>query len=474
MTQQLIEFARRRPVFWVRPAAAWVLTVVLAYGGILWINLLHRALGAHETNEPPVVVHWLRDATLALPLVAAGVWAGLLLAQHLVRRLRGAPGAVVGTTLVTVSTALTVSAVLGLANPLHGAAFGHTHGGTELPWALHMGRDALAAFPAILLLAAVTSIALARVRPWIAPAGDRWSLPRGRRQRTALEGALATVLIIPAAVFAVSTAELAVAGAGPGQPCPNGATVRSYAVQAINVDMPLNRFGDHDPQGKMYVLSSNLAAVRAQERSHKVSIGLRSDPIQPLVIRANEGDCVEITFTNKASGGSFGMHIDGLAFQTGSSGDAVGNNVPSSVPLNGTAVYRYYVPQDTDLEGTHYIRPGPSMRTQVSHGLFGALEVEPPGSEWFKPDNTDPNDPSSRIVSGWEAVIKPGGGAKSFREFVSIYHEIGDEGFHIPNYNGTTIPFVDPHTSAYRPASRAINYRTEPFYNRLEKAGHQK
>jgi hypothetical protein len=27
-------------------------------------------------------------------------------------------------------------------------------------------------------------------------------------------------------------------------------------------------------------------------------------------------------------------------------------------------------------------------------------------------------------------------------------------------------------TSAYRPASRAINYRTEPFFNRLEKAPH--
>jgi hypothetical protein len=64
--------------------------------------------------------------------------------------------------------------------------------------------------------------------------------------------------------------------------------VRHFDVQAINVRITLNRFGDNDPLGKMYVLSSRVSAVRVQEASRKVSTGLRNDAIQPIVIRAKE------------------------------------------------------------------------------------------------------------------------------------------------------------------------------------------
>src|SRR4051795_5297664 len=185
MTQQLIDIARRRPSIWVRPVAAFVLAVVLGYGGVLWMNVLHQAQGAREVNEPPLLVHWLRDGTLALPLVFLAVWAGLLVCRRLVDRLPGEPGPVAGTALVAVLTATSVSVVLGLSNPLHGVAFGHTHAHAELPWALHMGRDALAAFAAEFLLASVAAAAMVRHRPWSAPAGARWAMPstrpRGRR-----------------------------------------------------------------------------------------------------------------------------------------------------------------------------------------------------------------------------------------------------------------------------------------------------
>ena len=55
------------------------------------------------------------------------------------------------------------------------------------------------------------------------------------------------------------------------------------------MDIPLNKFGDHDPLGRMYVLKDMVSAVRSQEASQQVSTGLAEDPIQPLVIRANEG-----------------------------------------------------------------------------------------------------------------------------------------------------------------------------------------
>jgi hypothetical protein len=112
----------------------------------------------------------------------------------------------------------------------------------------------------------------------------------------------------------------------------------------------------------MYALQQMIPALRAQEAAHQVSIGLRDDPIQPLVVRANMGDCVEIDFRNQATG-EFGVHIDGLAFDVASSGDAVGNNTASSLANNGTSrLYRYYVPKDPELEGAHYIRPGPGNR----------------------------------------------------------------------------------------------------------------
>ncbi len=125
--------------------------------------------------------------------------------------------------------------------------------------------------------------------------------------------------------------------------------------------MWLDRFGVHDPNAHMYVLDSVIPAVRAQEAlgPNGLSIGLRDDPIQPLAIRANMGDCVVINFTNNASAavGSatttniYGMHIDGLAFQTDSSGDAIGNNPSSAVANGGTITYTYWIPNDPTLEG---------------------------------------------------------------------------------------------------------------------------
>jgi hypothetical protein len=70
----------------------------------------------------------------------------------------------------------------------------------------------------------------------------------------------------------------------------------------------------------------------------------------------------------------------------------------------------------------------------------------------------------------------------SFREFNLIFHEIGDEGYRqimepssatcqtkydeVQTTSGCELPVVDPFTSAYRPCSKAINYRSECFFER--------
>jgi hypothetical protein len=240
-----------------------------------------------------------------------------------------------------------------------------THGGHEPSLVVHMLRDGLLALLANGILAAVVSAALLRTRPCAVPQVDRWLVPRDRGPRLALHAALAFLFIAPIAIMGQNRAELAAAGAAAGLPCPSSAPVTTFDVQAIDVDIPRNRFGDHDPQGKMYVLGKDVAAVRAQEKSQHVSIGLKdNDPIQPLVIRANLGDCVEIAFANNATGGDYGAHIDGLAFNADSSGDNVGRNDPSAVAKGHSRTYRFWVPRDEDLEARTTCVPVPASASR--------------------------------------------------------------------------------------------------------------
>src|SRR2546427_10450218 len=64
--------------------------------------------------------------------------------------------------------------------------------------------------------------------------------------------------------------------------------------------------------------------------------------------------------------------------------------------------------------------------------------------------------------SGWQAIIQNGAGP-DFREFVIIYHEVGDEAFRPVNKKGDFLRQRDPLTDTYRPGGRALNYRSEPF-----------
>ena len=70
-------------------------------------------------------------------------------------------------------------------------------------------------------------------------------------------------------------------------------------------------------------------------------------------------------------------------------------------------------------------------------------------------------------------MISPPAPAKAFREYALLWHEIGNEqvepGVGPYDKNGVPLPTIDKHTGAYRPGSRAINYRSEPFMNRLDK-----
>lgn len=470
MTDLIIRtLARKRLSTLARPSAVMTFALAIAYGGGLWLTFLHHVEGGHERNEPPFVLHWLRDATLALPLIFLAVWVGIVLARKLIARAGATDGPVALCAAVLAAVvALAATLAVGATGPAHGNLFGAEHGGREMPFLLHLGRDMLVALCANLVLSGVVSAAIFRRRPWAVPDVQSWLAGRlVARRRLATNSALGLLLVLPVVLLAVSGAATVTAQSGAGAPCPVGVPLKTYDVQAIDVDIPLNRFGDHDPQGKMYVLSSEVDRVRREEAARKASIGLRKDAIQPLIIRANIGDCVEIEFSNNASGGDYGVHIDGLAFDAQNSGDAIGNNPSSAVARGDGRTYRFYVPEDETFEGSHYLRPGPGHRSAVAHGLFGALVVEPRGSTYHAMDDLSP------VRSGWEAVIKPEG-KKSFREYVQLYHEIGDEDYRPLDASGAEMPRVDPQSESYRPGARAMNYRSEPFMNRTNNPGSEK
>src|SRR5437899_2794082 len=92
-------------------------------------------------------------------------------------------------------------------------------------------------------------------------------------------------------------------------------------------------------------------------------------------------------------------------------------------------------------------------------GLFGTFVVEPRGSKYLDP--LGKGEPTE-MASGWQAIIQNGAGP-DFREFVIIYHEVGDEAFRPVNKKGDFLPQRDPLTDTYRPVGRALNYRSEPF-----------
>ena len=258
----------------------------------------------------------------------------------------------------------------------------------------------------------------------------------------------------------------------PGGSCPADAPVRAYSIVAIAIDITLNRFLDHDPDGRMFVREEDLPRVRDEEArtaavrggspfQAAVSIGLQGDAIQPLTIRALPGECLRLTLRDDLPDGEpVSLHLHGSSLRVEATGRPAIATEPSAVAVaGGTVAYEWAIPPGLP-EGTHYFHSEALTRQQTDHGLFGALIVERPGTEWLDPLSGLP------IESGWQAmIVDPSGPA--YREFALYYHEVGNEDTKIRDAHDGLVPVVDPLTNAYRPGTRALDYRSEPFSNRL-------
>ena len=141
MSSLLVRLAARQPRSQLaQPSAAAALAVVLTYASGLALTALHLAETSRRPGEPPLVVQWLRDGTVALPLVFAAVWAGVLFARRALERPRGAVSGRMAAAVLAAVVADFASLAVALAHPLQAWLFGgaaHHH----LPFLVHVARS---------------------------------------------------------------------------------------------------------------------------------------------------------------------------------------------------------------------------------------------------------------------------------------------------------------------------------------------
>src|SRR4029077_2352165 len=177
-------------------------------------------------------------------------------------------------------------------------------------------------------------------------------------------------------------------------------------------------------------------------------------------LRVNQGECLRVILKNElVKGEPASLHLHGSSLYLADDGTpAVALNPRATIRPGETMTYEWMVSAE-EPEGTHYFHSHGDDREQGEHGLFGAVIVEQQGARYFDLRSGQPT------LRGWDATIELPDG-RAFREYALYYHEIGNARYLNLTKDGYPSVFVDRLSGAYRPSSRALNYRSEPFYNR--------
>ncbi|MDD6810274.1 MAG: multicopper oxidase domain-containing protein [Lachnospiraceae bacterium] len=181
-------------------------------------------------------------------------------------------------------------------------------------------------------------------------------------------------------------------------PCP--CKVRHYDIEAIQISIVYNKYGDHDPDGLLYVLKEDAERIRkgALQNFHQ-DTPQPYEEVMPLVIRANAGDKIIISFSHSLNR-SLSIHVQGLAYDIQTSdGSSVGFNKDSTTMHQ--IVYTWYATKE-GVYLFHDMGDATSSENGTNiHGLFGAIIVEAPESKWFVPQT------GAELKSGLFADISP-------------------------------------------------------------------
>jgi hypothetical protein len=411
------------------------------------------APAAAAAVEHPLT-HWARDAALAVPVVLLA----LVLAAAAVRKLEARSGRRQASAWL-VARAVAVSAALAAASPGHALLFGE--GEASL---VHAGRVFLLALPltvgALLVLALVAGAGRALRRL------DRPAL--SRRSAVAVvtaAGVLAVPGLVSTATAAPPTAPSGGTAPAPapvpaGAVCPTDARPVTYELSAFSIAIPLNGWGDTLPNGLSYALNGRDARVG------KTQMTANPNLTQPVVVRANVGDCITVTLKDDIAGKRVGIHPDGLVqFDPKTSdGARVGTNADTTAAPGGTATYTWYADKqgEAPLSDIANVDANAAGGSTVQRGLYGAVVVHPRGSTWRNPTTgADLLDPATgRAVEAqlYADVTTPTG---SLRSYAMVFM---DENEDVKDRNGKqpTFPLTGLADSTF-----GINYRSEPLRNRL-------
>ena len=249
--------------------------------------------------------------------------------------------------------------------------------------------------------------------------------------------------------------------------------VREFHIAAIQKDIKYNDFGDHDPDGLLFV---------PYEYKDDVING-DIEPV-PLILRAQKGEYIKLTLTNcfdkpipyqefpgvpvdKKINPSMRVGITSqfLRFDpVKDSGVNIGyNNVEQTVEPGESITYIWYADKEY---GTCLLSSLTDIRNHRYHGLFGAIIIEPEGS--VIDDNY--NCGYDKQYREQATIIKDNN--EKFKEFVLFMHngirlldkegnliqtnrEVGEDGDVGP------VDFEDR-------GEKGFNYRSERFFNRLK------
>ncbi|HEV2147582.1 MAG TPA: hypothetical protein VGR37_09295 [Longimicrobiaceae bacterium] len=242
----------------------------------------------------------------------------------------------------------------------------------------------------------------------------------------------------------------------------------------------------HDPTAILYVRTNDL------DMQGKLRAGA---PIEPLVVRANAGECIQVTLRNRlpavlpdlqgystlpmivdrfnanhlAPSSHVGLHPQLLSTDvTRGDGTNVGTNPMIQTAAPGDSVKYQWYAGDLVLQPDNSLLATPvefgatnlTSSDPIKHsnkGAIGALIIEPQGSSWREGESSDTLSTSRAFA--W--VSPPGG--ESFQEFVLLYQD----DVNLRYGNGAPVENLADAEDPEDSGQKAFNYRTEPLWFRM-------
>ena len=244
--------------------------------------------------------------------------------------------------------------------------------------------------------------------------------------------------------------------------------VKIFEIALVQARITYNEYGWHDPEGRFFVLKEEserhggLDAYIRKVEEQKIKV-------EPLVIRANAGDCIEFHTTNLLP-----EYLEENAFQLRTRTDIVGHHVhlvkfdtiTSDGAANGwnniagarkyeTLIERFFADEELRMIFFH---DHLFANSHQQHGMFGALIIEEAGATFHHVRTGE------ELPFGTRAVIRRRDGS-SLREFAMFVHDFAL----LFDKEGNSLNPPEVPGSHDDPGVMGINYRAEPMRERLKK-----